>query len=136
MSFNNIIAIIGDKFDAINLISSKLVLLRDLDKVVDTNLENATTFLNQTMPNVIIVHSKGDNKDSLNAIKEIKQTELLRNIPILLYSEDCTKEFLIDAFDCGISDIIKAPIADWELLIRVIWCIQKNEININDDFLF
>ena len=57
MSFNNIIAIIGDKFDAINLISSKLVLLRDLDKVVDTNLENATTFLNQTMPNVIIVHS-------------------------------------------------------------------------------
>ena len=44
MSFNNIIAIIGDKFDAINLISSKLVLLRDLDKVVDTNLENATTF--------------------------------------------------------------------------------------------
>ncbi len=133
MSFNNIIAIIGDKFDAINLISSKLVLLRDLDKVVDTNLENATTFLNQTMPNVIIVHSKGDNKDSLNAIKEIKQTELLRNIPILLYSEDCTKEFLIDAFDCGISDIIKAPIADWELLIRVIWCIQKNEININTD---
>lgn len=93
MSFNNIIAIIGDKFDAINLISSKLVLLRDLDKVVDTNLENATTFLNQTMPNVIIVHSKGDNKDSLNAIKEIKQTELLRNIPILLYSEDCKKNF-------------------------------------------
>lgn len=133
MSFNNIIAIIGDKFDAINLISSKLVLLRDLDKVVDTNLENATTFLNQTMPNVIIIHSKGDNKESLDAIKNIKQAELLRNIPILLYAEDCTKEFLIDAFDCGISDIVKAPIADWELLIRVIWCIQKNEININTD---
>ncbi len=133
MSFNNIIAIIGDKFDAINLISSKLVLLRDLDKIVDTNLENATTFLNQTMPNVIIVHAKGDNKDSLDAINNIKHTELLRNIPILLYSEDCTKEFLIDAFDYGISDIIKAPIADWELLIRVIWCIQKNEINLNND---
>ncbi len=133
MSFNNIIAIIGDKFDAINLISSKLVLLRDLDKVVDTNLENATAFLNQTMPNVIIVHAKGDNKESLDAIKDIKQTEILNNIPILLYSEDCTKEFLIDAFDSGITDIIKAPIADWELLIRVIWCIQKNEINVNND---
>jgi len=133
MSFNNIIAIIGDKFDAINLISSKLVLLRDLDKIVDTNLENATGFLNQTMPNVIIIHAKGDNKDALNAVRDIKQTELLKNIPILLYSEDCTKEFLIDAFDYGITDIIKAPIADWELLIRVIWCIQKNEININTD---
>ncbi len=133
MSFNNIIAIVGDKFDAINLISSKLVLLRDLDKIVDTNLENAAAFLNQTMPNVIIVHAKGDNKDSLNAIRDIKQAELLSNIPILLYSEDCTKEFLIDAFDCGISDIIKAPVADWELLIRVIWCIQKNEINLNTD---
>lgn len=133
MSFNNIIAIVGDKFDAINLISSKLVLLRDLDKIVDTNLENAAAFLNQTMPNVIIVHAKGDNKDSLDAIRDIKQAELLSNIPILLYSEDCTKEFLIDAFDCGISDIIKAPVADWELLIRVIWCIQKNEINLNND---
>ena len=133
MSFNNIIAIVGDKFDAINLISSKLVLLRDLDKIVDTNLENAVSFLEQTMPNVIIVHAKGDNKESLDAIKDIKQTEILNNIPILLYSEDCTKEFLIDAFDSGITDIIKAPIADWELLIRVIWCIQKNEINVNND---
>ena len=44
MSFNNIIAIIGDKFDAINVITSKLVLLRDLDKIVDTNLENAVEF--------------------------------------------------------------------------------------------
>ena len=133
MSFNNIIAIIGDKFDAINIISSKLVLLRDLDKIVDTNLENAVEFLCQTMPNVIVLHSKGDDEDSLKAIGDIKGNELLRNIPILLYSEECTKEFLIDAFDLGISDIIKAPVADWELLIRVIWCIQKNEITINTD---
>lgn len=131
MSFNNIIAIVGDKFDAINLISSKLVLLRDLDKIVDTNLENAVSFLEQTMPNVIIIHAKGDSEDSLNTIKNIKRTNLLADIPILLYSEECTKEFLIDAFDAGISDIIKTPIADWELLIRVIWCIQKNEITIN-----
>ena len=133
MSFNNIIAIIGDKFDAINIISSKLVLLRDLDKIVDTNLENAVEFLCQTMPNVIVLHSKVDDEDSLKAIGDIKGNELLRNIPILLYSEECTKEFLIDAFDLGISDIIKAPVADWELLIRVIWCIQKNEITINTD---
>ncbi len=131
MGFNNIIAIVGDKFDAINLISSKLVLLRDLDKIIDANLENAPAFLSQAMPNVIILHAKGDSEDSLNAIKKIKHTELLQNIPILLYSEDCTKEFLIDAFDCGISDIIKAPVADWELLIRVIWCIQKNETTLN-----
>ncbi len=131
MSFNNIIAIIGDKFDAINVISSKLVLLRDWDKIVETNLENAVEFLFQTMPNVIVLHAKSDDSDSLNAIKDIKANELLRNIPILLYAEDCTKEFLIDAFDLGISDIIKTPIADWELLIRVIWCIQKNEITIN-----
>lgn len=133
MSFNNIIAIIGDKFDAINVITSKLVLLRDLDKIVDTNLENAVEFLCQAMPNVIVLHAKGDSEESLKALKDIKENELLKNIPILLYSEDCTKEFLIDAFDLGISDIIKTPIADWELLIRVIWCIQKNEITINTD---
>ena len=133
MSFNNIIAIIGDKFDAINVITSKLVLLRDLDKIVDTNLENAVEFLCQTMPNVIILHAKGDSEESIKALKDIKENELLRNIPVLLYSEECTKEFLIDAFDLGISDIIKTPIADWELLIRVIWCIQKNEITINTD---
>ncbi len=131
MSFNNIIAIVGDKFNAINLISSKLVLLRDLDKVVDTNLENAVAFLSQTMPNVIVIHAKGDSEESLDTIKQIKKDNLLCNIPILLYAEECTKEFLIDAFDSGVSDIIKTPVEDWELLIRVIWCIQKNEITLN-----
>ena len=83
MSFNNIIAIIGDKFDAINVITSKLVLLRDLDKIVDTNLENAVEFLCQTMPNVIILHAKGDSEESIKALKDIKENELLRNIPVL-----------------------------------------------------
>ena len=73
MGFNNIIAIVGDKFDAINLISSKLVLLRDLDKIIDANLENAPAFLSQAMPNVIILHAKGDSEDSLNTIKKSKK---------------------------------------------------------------
>ena len=54
-----------------------------------------------------------------------------KNLPILLINENCSRETVIEAFDSGISDILFMPIIDYELLIRVIWCLQKNELNLN-----
>lgn len=129
MSSNNTIAIIGNKPGLISQISSKLVLLRDLDKVVDTNSINALPFLREHLPNVIIIHCDETDKGRINLVRDIRKEPLLKNAPILLIGDMLSRDFVLDAFDAGISDVIYTPVQEHELLMRVIWCIAKNELN-------
>lgn len=131
MGFNNTITIISNKYEFIEQISAKLVLLRELDKVTSCRLREAVDFLKRTIPNTIILHCLKNDEDAINLVKTIKADEVLKNIPILFLCDFCNRETLIDAFDVGINDIIRTPVKDYELLIRVIWCIQRNELNIN-----
>ena len=131
MGFTNTITLISNSEEQIEQITSKLVLLRDLDKITNCSFDGAVDFLKNTLPNVIIIHCANDNPDALKLIKEIRQENILSEAPILFIDDNCSRETIIDAFDIGINDILKYPAQDYELLIRTIWCIQKNEININ-----
>ena len=82
-------------------------------------------------PNVLILHCDNNNNHAINLIKKIKKQELYKNLPILLINENCSREVIIEAFDLGISDVLFVPIIDYELLIRVIWCLKKNELNLS-----
>ena len=127
MGFNNTITVISASETLIEQISSKLILLRDLDKVTSCSYKDAPAFLKNTLPNVIMLHCEKNDPDALKLIKEIRESEIFSCTPILFIDDQCSREMVIDAFDAGISDIIKAPIYDHELLIRTIWCIQKEE---------
>lgn len=131
MGFTNTITLISNNEEQIEQITSKLVLLRDLDKVTNCSFDNAMETLKNQLPNVIIIHCANDNPDALKLIKEIKENNILAQSPILFLDEFCSRETIIDAFDAGISDILRHPAQDYELLIRTIWCIQKDEINTN-----
>ncbi len=131
MGFHNTITVVSSSEELTNQIGSKLVLLRDLDQITNCSFENALDFLKNKLPNVIIIHCSKDNPDALELVKSIKKTSILSQIPILFLMEDCTRESVIDAFDNGVSDIIKYPAEDYELLIRAIWCIQKDDFNTN-----
>ncbi len=132
MGFTNTITLISNNEEQIEQITSKLVLLRDLDKVTSCSFDGATDFIKRHSPNVIIIHCSNDNPDALKLIKEVKEQDLISQVPILFLDDFCSRETIIDAFDAGISDILKYPCQDYELLIRTIWCIQKEEININN----
>lgn len=127
----NTVVIVSDKQELINLVSSKLVLLRNLDKIKSCSIEEAQNMFDGFNPNVLILHCDNNNMRALNLIKKLKSQDLYKNLPILLINENCSREVVIEAYDSGINDILFMPIIDYELLIRVIWCLQKNEINLN-----
>lgn len=131
MGFNNIISVISNDEALIEQISSKLVLLRDLDKIISNSYEGAMEFLNKEIPNVIILHCQKDDALALELIKKIRQDKILKQTPILLLDEFNSRETIIDAFDSGINDMLEFPCENHQLLIRTIWCIQKDELNTN-----
>ncbi len=133
MSDANTVVIVSDKEELVNQISQKLVLLRNLDKIKSCSIDEAQNLLEGFSPNVCIIHCEHNNNFALNLIKKIKKQEIFKNLPILLINENCSREVIIDAFDSGISDVLFMPIIDYELLIRVIWCLGKNELNLKNE---
>lgn len=127
----NTVVIVSDRQELVNQISQKLVLLRNLDKIKSCSIEEAQNMFDGFNPNVLILHCDNNNARALGFIKKIKKQEAYKNLPILLINENCSRETIIEAFDSGVSDILFMPIIDYELLIRVIWCLQRNELNLN-----
>lgn len=127
----NTVVVVSDRQELVNQISQKLVLLRNLDKIKSCSIEEAQNMFDGFSPNVLILHCDNNNLHCLNLIKKIKKQELYKNLPILLINENCSRETIVEAFDSGISDVLFMPIIDYELLIRVIWCLQKNELNLS-----
>ena len=127
----NTVVIVSNRQELINQISQKLVLLRNLDKIKSCSIEEAQNMFDGFSPNVLILHCDNNNIQAINLIKSLKKQEIYKNLPILLINENCSREVIIEAFDNGISDVLFMPIIDYELLIRVIWCLQKNELNMN-----
>lgn len=127
----NTVVIVSDKQELINQISSKLVLLRNLDKIKSCSIEEAQNMFDGFNPNVLILHCDNNNMRALGLIKRLKKQDEYKNLPILLINENCSREVIIEAFDNGISDVLFMPIIDYELLIRTIWCLQKNELNLS-----
>ena len=131
MADANTVVIVSDRQELVNQVSQKLVLLRNLDKIKSCSIEEAQNMFEGYAPNVLILHCDNNNLHAINLIKKIKKQELYKHLPILLINENCSRETIIEAFDNGISDVLFMPIIDYELLIRVIWCLQKNELNLN-----
>lgn len=131
MTDANTVVIVSNKGDFLNQISSKLVLLRNLDKVKTSSIEDAQNMFCTLVPNVAILHCKDNDSRIIELIKEIKKQETYKHTSILLINENCSRETVIEAFDSGISDVLFAPVIDYELLIRVIWCLKRNEMSLS-----
>ncbi|MBQ2983875.1 MAG: hypothetical protein IJD57_03680 [Candidatus Gastranaerophilales bacterium] len=127
----NTVVIVSDKQELVNQISAKLVLLRSLDKIKSCSIEEAQNMLDGFNPNVLILHCANNNIQAVNLVKRLKKQDIYKNLPILLINENCSRELVIEAFDNGITDVLFMPIIDYELLIRVIWCLKKNELNLS-----
>ena len=126
----NTVVIVSDRESLIKQVSQKLVLLRNIDKIKSCSIDEAQNMLEGYSPNVLILHCERNNLSVISLIKKLKQDDIYKNIPILLINDNCSRETIIEAFDNGISDALFMPIIDYELLIRTIWCLKKNELEI------
>lgn len=129
----NTVVIVSDRQELVNQISQKLVLLRSLDKIKSCSIDEAPNMLEGFSPNALILHCDNNNPNAINLIKLLKKQELCKHLPILMLNENCSRETVIEAFDNGISDVLFMPVIDYELLIRVIWCLKRNEFNLNSE---
>ena len=139
MGYNNTVAIISNNEFTLSEIKNMLVLLRDIDKVECIDYYEADEFIKKTIPSVIILHSTESDKNCLRLLKKIRSSEKTKNVPVILYPEFSSTDYIVEAFDNGVSDILTSPLKDYELVIRVIWAIQKSEevqiMEAKDNFL-
>ncbi|MCD8024602.1 MAG: hypothetical protein LUE64_03615 [Candidatus Gastranaerophilales bacterium] len=127
MGSGNTVVIVSDAGFLVNEIKNMLVLLRDVDSVSSCSYFEAEEYINDKMPAVILLHAAEKDKNPLKLLSRIKKNSLLKDIPVILYADYPDADFIIEAFDKGITDILSAPLKDYELVIRVIWAIQENE---------
>ena len=129
MSSDNVVAVISNNSEITEFINSKLVLLRDIDKVEHTNTIDAMENITHQIPHIIILHAEANDIKRVRLVQEIKQNSDLKQTPVILVSQKCSPDYLVEMFNAGISDIILAPIKEHELLFRVMWNIRKSEEN-------
>lgn len=127
MSYNNTVALISNAEFMVQDIKSMLVLLRDIDKIECYDYFDAEEYIKKALPNVIILHSTENDKNCLKLLKKIRQDNATKDIPVILYPEFASTDYIVEAFDSGVTDILSSPLKDYELVIRVIWAIQKSE---------
>ena len=128
MDYGNTIAIVCNKTSTIDDVMNKLLLLRNLDEITTSTLESAPFKLKPNVPNVIILHCEDDSEACLKCLNALKADAQLKNVPVIILSNCCTREFFISAYEAGASEIIGAQAGDYELLIRTIWALKRNEV--------
>lgn len=128
MNSNNVIGIVSNSEYLLQDIKNMLVLLRDVDRIECYDYFDSEDKIKEHKPNVIIIHASDNDKNALKLVKRIRETEETSKIPIIFYPDLSSTDYIVEAFDSGVSDILSPPLKDYELIMRVIWAIQKNEL--------
>ncbi|MDD3012079.1 MAG: hypothetical protein PHC34_00050 [Candidatus Gastranaerophilales bacterium] len=128
MALTNSILIISDKQEDIIKFRSKIILLREIDTVIESDTEKAFESCRKYIPDTIIifVHDKNDNLFEI--CKKIRKDSILKVTPIFMIFNFFDEQYILSCFDSGMSDYMVLPARDSEILMKVIWNLQKSEM--------
>ncbi len=129
MPITKSLLIVSEEHNDITELRSKLVLLRDVDSIINTNSANALSYCHQYKPDTIVIFAHRRRENTLNVCKRLKSDNLLKNIPIICIFNGYDEDFILSCFDIGINDYLLRPINDTEFLMRTLWCLQKSDLN-------
>ncbi|MBQ2870489.1 hypothetical protein IJE86_02180 [bacterium] len=127
MASNSIVIICDDEIIA-KMLRVKLSTLREVDSIKIGYEKDAIFEIESNTPDVLILFSKSNNPDIFSFVKEIKPTAIEYNTLILLVSDELNEDFVLSGFDAGVDDFVSLKNSDGEILMRVILCMQKNEL--------
>lgn len=128
MENGNKIAIISDNKKATEEISSKINLVRKTDVVEVYNYSNAIGMLQKQAPEIIVMYADIYSGRCFDLISDIRLIRKFSQIPVLLVCEKLEQDFILTAFDEGISDYILIDSTPTEFLMRIIWSLQKSNL--------
>lgn len=111
----------------IELLSSELVQLRNIDSILIRNYSNTLETIESEKPQAVIINCQNSMEEALclDLIKRIKE---ISSIPIILIVENYNARFIRIANKAGISDVVSIMYGNSEILMRTIWSLQKNEL--------
>jgi DNA-binding response OmpR family regulator len=128
MALTNSILVISDNQENIANFRSKLILLRDIDNVIGAKIENAVESCKKYMPDAIIIFVHEKSSSYLDVCTTIRKDSVLKTTPILIIFSFFDEQYNLSCFDAGMSDYIILPAPDSEILMKVIWNLQKSEM--------
>ena len=128
MENGNRVAVISDNKKATEEILSKINLVRGSDVIDVYNYTNAISMLQKQAPELIMLYGDIYSGRCFDLIADIKLIQKFSKIPVLLVCEKIEQDFLLSAFDEGISDYILLDSSSTEFLMRIIWCLQKSSL--------
>lgn len=125
-SGTNVILITNNE-PIVNLLSSELVQLRNIDSILIRTYQDALSSIESEKPQAIILNCKNSMEEPfcLDLIKKIKG---ITSVPILLLVENYNSQFIRIANKAGIDDVVAVQFSNSEILMRTIWSLQKNEL--------
>ncbi len=111
----------------VNLLSSELVQLRNIDSILIRNYQDTLKSVEDEKPQAVILNCQNSIEEPLcmDLIKKIKSTS---PAPIILLMENYNPQFVRAANKLGISDVLTAQYGNSEILMRTIWSLQKSEM--------
>jgi len=137
MNKKNNILLISDNEKLSESLASKIILLRNTDCVVTSNYKNALRNLSILIPDIVLLHENVSKEQTIDIISEFKNEK--KNLSIILLVDRYDSEFILKAYDAGITDFCVSSADDFELVIRVINNIKtaliKNELSRNNKLL-
>lgn len=122
------IVLITNNEDVAQILKPKLILLREVDNILPIKYSDAIGKIHETLPKVVLLHCSNENEQCLELIKKIKADEEIKNSSILLVSDKYDQDFILSAYDEGISDYLTLNADDAEILMRIIWGIKKSQL--------
>ena len=125
-SGTNVILITNNE-QIVNLLSSELVQLRNIDSILIRTYQDALSSIESEKPQAIILNCQNSIEEPfcLDLIKKIKG---ITSVPILLLVENYNSQFIRIANKAGIDDVVAVQCSNSEILMRTIWSLQKNEL--------
>ena len=104
-----LILVVDDSPDNLAVIS--LYLQHQGYRVVTANNgEDAVTVATQMLPNVILMDINLPSLDGLGATRRIRETEALRDVPVIAITAFGTEGFQRAAYDVGVSGYLTKPL--------------------------
>lgn len=122
---SNIILITNDK-NVITTLKPKLVLLREIDKILTATYSEAIKNIEKIIPETVLIHCSKEKNECLELIRTIKTNERTKNISVLLVIEEYEQDFILNAYDENITDYLALNADNAEFLMRTLWCLKKN----------
>ncbi len=120
------ILLITENDDAAEKVLSKLVLLRESDSIAVCDYKMARKLLENPTVSIVIVHENGDREKTLKFINSIVSSEY----EIILLVDEYDQDFILAAYDLGVSDYYSVESESYEMLIRTVNCFKRRSFKV------